>query len=528
MAAVDAGADINARDAACNTPLIWAARGVSREIAAELFDLKVNFAAVNNDGKTAREFAAERDDELTRRIDEAVARFDSAMGVMIDSGKFNDALAEFDKRGLNVDLPLANGDTALVLAARSTSSDEGAVTAFFDALLARGASANWPAIARGSVKARHLTLLPRALAYVPADLSLAYGAQIVDKGQYTAQVVALLFATPSRTGAVEDWWTVAAEIQDGPSATTTLQSLLDNGADIATAQKALEEAAAYVYNDGTEPSGAALRFFFSHGVDVPPKSRTLNKLIQFDWHVHKLDLELIEMALDHGARADVPSGEYDYAPPKLMFELFTQLYSDENRKQSFDGAQLARVIQKMAKAGASLDPDWNDTRSLAQRVLAENAHEDLRPAILAALGDVGVDPPSLCSLIGRYDLSLIEVVIKYRKFSANSESDAYDCAGKVGLQLSGTPSDRIALMRLLVTSGVGGRAAALAKQIDKISAGGGDIGTVDALTMPADKAVFESEDVIGAMDRLKASQIDYPENAAEYNRLLGYGARGSP
>ncbi|WP_210213195.1 hypothetical protein, partial [Mesorhizobium sp. M1E.F.Ca.ET.063.01.1.1] len=331
MAAVDAGADVNARDAACNTPLIWAARGVSREIAAELFDMKVNFAAANNDGKTARDFAAERDDELTRRIDEAISRFDSAIGVMIDSGKFDDALAEFDKRGLSIDLPLANGDTALILAARSTNGNEGAVTAFFDALLARGASANWAAIASGSVRARHLTLLRKALEHVPADITLAYGAQIVEKGKYTAEVVALLFATPGRSGPMEDWWSVAAEILDGPSATATLQSLLDHGADIAAAQKALEDDAAIEYQDGTEPSGAALRFFFSHGVDVPPKSKTLNKLIQVDWHVHKLDLDLIEMALDHGARADVPSTEYDYSPPKLMFDLLTRLYSDENR-----------------------------------------------------------------------------------------------------------------------------------------------------------------------------------------------------
>ncbi|WP_263493220.1 hypothetical protein [Mesorhizobium sp. ESP-6-4] len=527
MAAVDAGADVNARDAACNTPLIWAARGVSREIAAELFGMKVNFAAANNDGKTARDFAAERDDELTRRIDEAISRFDGAIGKMIDSGKFDDALAEFDKRGLSVDLPLTNGDTALVLAAKSTNGNEGALTAFFDALLARGASANWPAIASGSVRARHLTLLRKALEHVPADITLAYGAKIVDKGKYTAQVVALLFAMPSRTGTMEDWWSVAAEIQDGPSATATLQSLLDNGADIAAAQKALEEDAAYEYHDGTEPSGAALRFFFSHGVDAPPKSKTLNKLIQIDWHDRKLDLDLIEMALDHGARADVPSTEYYYTPPKLMFELLTRLYSDENSKQAFDGAQLTRIIKKMANAGAALDPDFNDTRTLAERVLAESAHEDLRPAILAAFGDLGVVPPSLCSLIGKYNLSVIGVVIKYRRFSPSSESDAYDCAGKVGLQLSGTPSDRIALIRLLVASSVSGRAVALASQIDRISAGGGDIETVEALAVPADNGVLGSDEVIGAMDRLKASEVTFPENAAAYSRLQGYGAHGS-
>ncbi|WP_189479200.1 hypothetical protein, partial [Mesorhizobium sp. M1E.F.Ca.ET.063.01.1.1] len=157
----------------------------------------------------------------------------------------------------------------------------------------------------------------------------------------------------------------------------------------------------------------------------------------------------------------------------------------------------------------------------------ESGHEDLRPTILAALGDVGVAPPSLCSLIGKYDLSVISAVIKYRGFSPSLQSDAYDCAAKVGLQLSGTPSDRIALMRLLVANKVSGRGVALANQIDRISAGGGDIETVEALAKPVDKGLFELDDVIGAMDRLKASQVDYPENAAAYSRLQGYGAHGS-
>jgi hypothetical protein len=272
-------------------------------------------------------------------------------------------------------------------------------------------------------------------------------------------------------------------------------------------------AAARDHVDGGDKTGASLRYLLSNGVTIADDVPVLNALIEgHEYDDAPIDLGLINDLLDAGARGDINRGTFSFEEPHLLFDLMEALYSKGSQDKTFDDALAVKVVRKLVRAGAQIEPECCNRSTLAQILLSSTGHPELRLPLLEVFGEIGVESPELCTVIGKEDTDTVMALIRYRELFVYSSD--YECAAMIGREYRGTPAERVAILKLMVEYQPGRHFRALAHEIRRVAAGGGDIATLDALVTQQ-----INEDIIFAMTELENSLAQYPQNVALAERL---------
>lgn len=496
--ALDQGGDVNARDTECNTALIWAARSINRGIAGELLSLEVNFAAKNSLGKTALDYAADRQDaEMKAQIEAAIKAFDELTEQLITGGKLNEVMASYNRRTLDPDYENHNFDlyahvgydsvrrTAIMLATVGAPAGTDVVP-FIEGMIERGATINgeWYSdpLAYASIVGSRLDVLSLALARGnAASADLAKKAAESGSDGFALAAIKLLIAARDPSTPLVPWLEAVVKLPDPKDGVAALRLLVEDDGTVTDVGSALKES-----------SGAELQFLLAHGATVAKDDPLISRILGIDTfgleRGEPTNLDLLELALDRGARADIQVREYG-PQPDIIAEMLNDLYTPANAANSIDRVQFRRVLKKLIEAGASFDlHDYSrNWPTPVEQVLFATTHREILKDVLASLDELGATAPSLCHYIGELDLSIIVQLMEF-KSSYESGGDAYVCAGKIGREKGGTPKDRRDLYRALADHAIAGREAALDDELSRIESGGGDAESVVALVTPDDQS----------------------------------------
>ncbi|MBY5884584.1 ankyrin repeat domain-containing protein [Rhizobium leguminosarum] len=512
--ALDQGADVNARDTECNTPLIWAARSNNRAIAGELLALDVNFAAKNSLGKTALDYATDRDTEMKTQIDTALKAFDTATGQLINTGKLDDVVAIYDRRSLDPDYELANfeqqapssmyyGRRTAVMLATVAAPPGTDVVAFIGKMGERGAALDgrWDSLAEVAIDARRLDVLRFALAHGDgATAELAEKAARVGTPDFALSAIKLLITARDPSKPLAPWIEATALVGDPEKGVEALRMLVKDRDVLTDVGSALMEA-----------SGAELRFLLAHGAAIPKDYPLIARIVGVGEYgtvrSARVDLDLLELTLDRGARADVQTNAYG-PQPDIIAVLLDNLFARENAAAAIGAAQFRRVLENLVKSGASFTThDYNKNwPEPVDQVLMAGTHTDILPDVLATLNEMGGTAPRLCNYIGQRDLAIVVRLMSF-KSSSESEGEAYDCTAKIGREQAGTPKDRQDLYQALADHHIAGREAALQNELSRVDNGGGDPRSVAALVIPGDQSCSSNANLANRI----ASALNRPE-----------------
>jgi hypothetical protein len=488
--ALRAGGDVNARDADCNTALIWAARSVNRGIAGELLSLEVNFAAKNSLGKVALDYASDRDSQMKTQIEASIAAFDEMIGKLITGGKLNEVMAIYDRRALDPDYEIDTIDLyehvgyssvrhTVVTLATVAAPARTDVVPFIEGMIQRGATIDGGSdsdrLAYAAIVGSRLDVLSLALSHGNAA-SEGMVREAAENGTdgFALPAVKALIAARDPSAPLVPWLEAVVKLRDPSDGASALRLLVSDSVTLTDVGSALFDA-----------SGVELVFLLTHGATVAKDDPLIARILGInsygDASVTAVDLDLLELALDRGVRADVQVR--DNGPqPDIIAVMLDNLYHPDNAKISIDPVQFRRVLGKLIRAGASLDPkDYNKNwPSPVDQVLKATTHREILSDVLASLDELGATPPPLCSYIGKSDLTIVVRLMEFKTFNEIG-GDAYRCAAKVGRENAGTPKERQDLYRALAEHAVVGRQEAIESELSRIGLGGGDTESVTAL-----------------------------------------------
>ena len=528
------GANINVRDDQGNTALIWAARSINPAIVAEILDMPdSNLTIRNNKGKSAYDYAVERNADSAKMILKALERIKEEINKLIRNHQFNNALLAFKRRGIALDAKLTsdNPESAIEIAGPMLlhSQDKVRVSAgnFLEKLYIGGARKDWSVAAVQAVKARDLRIFRLCLEGIKREDQrrqesamdrLVNDVLTTEDAEFARTAFELLSAEPAFSGPTQSNIVLAARYPELISSIYFLEILSkkrnfrDLEADMAIA------AAIEAYANGADKNLLILDFLFKQGADAKSTrihlENAFQAMTQIGWNE-----KLITTILDNGARLDAAPKKDNMRsdPNNVVVHFFNYLYNSIGDLTDVKFESIERVLQKMVQQGVNIEAKDSFGFTPLLKVIHDKKYPGWKPLMLNLLDSLGAkiwytdkkDKSPICASMFAPESWLIERLLSFKSFDPQKfdGESPYLCAQQIARGKPGSIQRRREVIKALLNGNFPVDSTFFAREISRIIRGGGDI---EIITLVKNRGYEHPQNSV--IDKITQSLPQFPEN----------------
>ena len=501
QSAIEAGANVNARDHLCNTPLIWAVRSQNHAILTELLDLKVNVYAANALGRTALGYAEDRNlDGFVRAIKSEMDEIEEDLEQLVEAGNIEGFFDEIEKRNLSPNQKVGF-TTVHQYFSEIQHADEDKVLSFILRMHEMGADVDWDDIAERAAKSNNITVYRYALQFVPPSVRhLSYKSE---NDEFLTLLIREVIQSPKFSGSYAKVYDGVSEFQSEDKALSMLKEIRAVAPSIGPAPNLLYYATGSVrrFSGGSRLRPDILKFILSHGIHVPDDAPVIARILgkrdrNWEFETVPFRLDLLDLALDLGSSPDIYLENYR---PKLVNDYLRLVLLNAAEIDAENYPEVIRVGEKLIEAGGGFEDDLfgmigredSIKQEMYELFFENDVDPDLQLALLKMITPLEPWLPSICTMMemARVDLVVHAASIPTRHdgdFFGRIDSKFGDNQWECLASISDPIARRSALTAAKKHPSQNDRKSVIETELNRLDAGAGDFETLAALVTDTD------------------------------------------